>query len=1836
MRNTNEATLQKEESTRSINESPPWSSGLKATKRIFLGLVIAAGMMLAQTMMAASPATVPLGSCSHFAVLAGTTTTTTGGGTINGDVGLYPAGSQGIPPAQINGTVYNGDAIALQAQTDLTAAYNDAAGRTLDQITVSGNIAGQTLAPGLYWSASSVEITGDLTLDAGGDPDAVWIFQVGSTLTTAAGAPASPASQIILAGSAQAKNIFWQVGSSATLGTYSIFKGTIMANISVSMDTDSVMEGRALARTGAVTYNGVGGSLPPGALDITVTAENFNTNKGADYYGATVGYLLSGVDAGSVASAKVELYDALNNKLVENTSKSAEKVNNTLQGPHYSSAFIVKAGTYTTSSTWNFGAWTAQASIKPAKAVVTLTDIYGLTYVVEDAIFLDLLPAHPTWISLFPILTYTAGANGSITGTSPQAVDYYGADGIEVTAVPDGGHGFIQWSDGVLTAVRTDLSVQADISVTASFTVDTADLVVVVGVNGTTTGSVSGIPTNTDTPVTAAADLHYNFTGWTLTSGSATFTDAGAASTNVQLTGADGSSATVTANFAVDTFTLTSSAGPNGSITPSATVDYGTSKTFTITSALGYHIEDVLVDGLSVGAVASHAFTGVDANHTISCSFAIAVTTANLTMAVNGIGTVSPVAGEYTVDKEAITPISATPGNIDTAFTSWSVSGSAVVADENAADTTVTLSGDATVTANFTTGPITTLLNGVPVTDIGGDEGSVRMFKVTLPAGQTLLTVETTAGVSGDCDMYMRHSLLPTLSSYDAKSTNEGNEELITIHDPASGDWYVMLKAYATFSGVTLTATYTADAPAKVTLLNATQGAYADKVRLTWTAVGGATAYEIWSSEVNNIELAVIIETVDAPVVTYDDMLTAKSSYKYYYWVRAVNASYTGGFSDYAYGTTIADNSIVDLKNGVAKTGISGVIGSMRTYRLVVPAGQTVLDITVSGGTGDCDINVGIGETGSRRYSVRSETSENIQYESPEAGNYYINIYGKTAYAKVTLMAKYMQGAPKPPTTFAAGKGTFADRIVLTWKASSGATSYDVYKALKTTSAKPAMPGASIATVSGTEYEDTDVVFGAGVTPNLYYYWLKAHNSDGFSKETPAAIGNLMPVPAAAGTIAASNGTYFDKIRVTWAKKKNVTSYEVYRTAGDTFVGATLVGGSVEASNHASNVIDDVNVPLNTLPATKYYYWIKAINNVNNESSISIKPDYGYVSNKGPATVTATKGTLSDGKIRVDWKVVSGATSYDVYKDGSFLSNSAVPTFEETPGNNLPHMYNVKAKYNGYESAFSPTATGFAADAPSILASPVLKSASTNLYDHVLVSWGAVSRAQTYRLYRSEANVFPNDAGIADVDGLTYEDIVKPGGIVAGVKYYYWAAAVNGIVISKPSASKAGMAAAVLEIANFDDPAGYPDGQTVAVAGAAHGVATYYSIVVPAGTTRLIATLSGAATAADDCDVYAKLGSYPTTASFNKKGVENKITSDEVLTVSNPAAGTWYVMLYGTGTAGYSARTLTVACYAAVDIYLTTVPPNDMNAPFKATFKGKVVDASGKGIPGLILMARNPMTGISSYLTAKTNASGMFTYSDIISTEGEHTFDFFFTVMPDPAKGTASHTVCTKNTSLNTSVFDFTSYLKSTPVPLSTNAPDDLAGMQAFLNTSNGWDDNAISATYKTMWIEKTVGKVQAGKALIGKLDSGLYMFFYGVEGAGAGNDTALAANLPVSGLSPVPLVVHVEASMKDAVATNLNLLGIIDDMQMDAVEAGRIVVVTVTSLDSADADKDISLSAYEQLSILSNIADKDVSVVFVEDGKYSDVLTKKFKVTVGGRDMNVITSAFEALTQEE
>lgn len=230
----------------------PDSIGIRG-QMMRLRLLASAGF--AALLLGASPASaqISLGTAESFGVLGGSTVTNTGSSVISGNLGVSPGTAvTGFPPGIVTppGTIHSADAVAAQAQVDLTTAYN-AITSTPTLVDLTGtDLGGLTLTPGVYGFSASAQLTGTLTLDAQGDPNAVFIFKMGSTLTTATG------SSVLVINSGSNCNVFWQVGSSATLGTTTTFAGNILALTSITLNTGANVSGRTLARNGAVTLSG--------------------------------------------------------------------------------------------------------------------------------------------------------------------------------------------------------------------------------------------------------------------------------------------------------------------------------------------------------------------------------------------------------------------------------------------------------------------------------------------------------------------------------------------------------------------------------------------------------------------------------------------------------------------------------------------------------------------------------------------------------------------------------------------------------------------------------------------------------------------------------------------------------------------------------------------------------------------------------------------------------------------------------------------------------------------------------------------------------------------------------------------------------------------------------------------------------------------------------------------------------------------------------------------------------------------------------------------------------------------------------------------------------------------------------------------------------------------------------------------------------------------------------------------------------------------------------------------------------------------------------------------
>ena len=245
----------------------------------------------------ASPAsahTAPsLGSAQRFAVLGGSTVTNTGSTIVTGDLGVSPGSAvTGFPPGLIvSGTIHAADA-ARAAQDDVTTAYNSLGGQPCTQDLTGQDLGGQTLSEGVYCFSSSAQLTGTLTLNAQGNPNAVFIFQMGSTLTTAS------ASSVVLINGGSPGNVFWQVGSSATLGTSTSFAGNILALTSITVTTGARVTGRTLARNGAVTLDTNAVTATDQRMSpVTTTVGGAETARsGASFW--DIGTLAARLDAG--------------------------------------------------------------------------------------------------------------------------------------------------------------------------------------------------------------------------------------------------------------------------------------------------------------------------------------------------------------------------------------------------------------------------------------------------------------------------------------------------------------------------------------------------------------------------------------------------------------------------------------------------------------------------------------------------------------------------------------------------------------------------------------------------------------------------------------------------------------------------------------------------------------------------------------------------------------------------------------------------------------------------------------------------------------------------------------------------------------------------------------------------------------------------------------------------------------------------------------------------------------------------------------------------------------------------------------------------------------------------------------------------------------------------------------------------------------------------------------------------------------------------------------------------------------------------------------------------
>jgi len=375
------------------------------------------------------------------------------------------------------------------------------------------------------------------------------------------------------------------------------------------------------------------------------------------------------------------------------------------------------------------------------------------------------------------------------------------------------------------------------------------------------------------------------------------------------------------------------------------------------------------------------------------------------------------------------------------------------------------------VLASVGYGAETPLSNGVPVTGISGAAGSEKFYKIEVPAGQDELEISTSGG-TGDVDLYVRRGSLPTTTSYDYRPYKVGNDETVTVDHPAAGTWYVMLRGYIAYSGVTLQATYSA-AMTVTPLANSVP-----VPNLSGTAGGE----QYFSIEVpagqTKLEISMSGGTGDADLYVKKDSLPTTTSYDYRPFLFgnnetvSVNNPAAGtwyimmrGYDAYAGITLLASYSGGGvgsvLQNGVPVTSLSGTPGGEQVFRIDVPAGQTNLEIVMWGGTGDADLYVRYGSRPTiTAYDYRPflpGNDETVTINDPTAGTWYILVRGYSNYSGVSLKATYgdiftlQDGVAVPGLSGALGSEKFYKIEVpsgqndLVFSISGGAGNADLY-----------------------------------------------------------------------------------------------------------------------------------------------------------------------------------------------------------------------------------------------------------------------------------------------------------------------------------------------------------------------------------------------------------------------------------------------------------------------------------------------------------------------------------------------------------------------------------------------------------------------------------------------------------------------------------------------------------------------------------------------------------------------------------------------------------------------
>lgn len=729
------------------------------------------------------------------------------------------------------------------------------------------------------------------------------------------------------------------------------------------------------------------------------------------------------------------------------------------------------------------------------------------------------------------------------------------------------------------------------------------------------------------------------------------------------------------------------------------------------------------------------------------------------------------------------------------------------------------------------------LSNGVPVTGISGSAGSEQFYTIEVPAGQDELEISTSGG-TGDVDLYVRRDSPPTTTSYDYRPYKVGNDETVTVANPVPGTWHIMLRGYTAYTGVTLQGAYSA----AITITPLASG-------VPVTGLAGTEGTEKYfqidvPAGQTKLEIAMSGGTGDADLYVKRGALPTSTVYDYrpflfgnnetvtvnnpaagtwYIMIRAYNA-YTGLTLLASYGGGIG----TVLENGVPVPNLSGSAGGEKIYRIDLPAGQTNLEIKMSGGTGDADLYVKFGTRPTvSDYDYRpflAGNDETVTVNAPAGGTWYIMVRGYSAYAGVTLKASYgdvftlQDGVPIPNLSGGLNSEKFYKLEVpsgqsnLLFRTSGGTGNVDVYirRGAKPTTAtwdhRLMQPGNAESVNIGNPQAGTWYVMLKGTQA---YNGVTLEGDYSFGG-TVILLSNNVPVPNIAGPASSEQ---FYKIEVPGGQSK---------------LEIKMSGGTGDA---------DLYVKLGSLPTTSSY-------------------DYRPYLIGNDETVTVNNPTGGTWFIMIrGYQAFTGVTLVATYGGGTpppdevtLLSNGvAVPGIAGAAGNEKHYKIVVPAGQAKLE---------------------IMTSGGTGDVDlYVRKDVKATSTDWDYRPYligNNETVTIDNPAA------GTYYVMLRGYTAYTGVTLKAtYLPAPDPVIVLENGVPKTGLSGAA-------------------------GSEKHYKIDVPADQGTLKFEMSGGT---GDADLYIRKGSKATTSSYDYRPY--LLGNDESVEITNPAAATWYVMVRG-------------------------------------------------------------------------------------------------------------------------------------------------------------------------------------------------------------------------------------------------------------------------------------------------------------------------------------------------